>query len=644
MTKQYIVVGILVLMLAGMAMAGKCPYTGAPTPTDYSKVTTLPVEKYVGNLITFSIIDVWKDGHETVAKDRLIIIYYIIDEDVVSESNIYTNSEGKASFTPEDSGRYAVATSHRYLFFDVLARCGDDRCTYGETRISCPDDCALCGDGTCDVDEDKESCPSDCIICGDNSCDSGENRNTCPEDCAHCGDSVCDINENKIGCPEDCVVCGDDVCDYLELESLHETTCPEDCANCGDGYCDFPENATNCAEDCMVCGDNKCEGNENVTCPKDCNVCGDGKCNYDENKTSCAEDCVVCGDDVCDNYELTSLHDTTCPQDCAFCGDGFCDSGESSDCEKDCKSKVEGIFMGYFLIPLLVAIVIVLFEVSRHYVSHKKAIAPVGIARRGAGRFRKASFKKPEVGSLLPYLILFAIGLAISGVLLSMMSLSNNRMFAVFDLGSYLIEAGPAISVIMILLAVGIGLLARATYYTNRSQAIYLSAGFTAAGMLPGLFLFLNLEYLMLMIGVVTGVVVAMMTIKKEEEELSVKKPFKIGSDAADKALFITSLFVCITFFVQVYADAGTADNMSKAIWESKATKGAVRDTFGPQESEQAINNNVVAPFFGSSFGGKLAFAAAAAMLLLVILRLFTLITKLLAGFFAWMLDKSGFV
>jgi hypothetical protein len=217
-------------------------------------------------------------------------------------------------------------------------------------------------------------------------------------------------------------------------------------------------------------------------------------------------------------------------------------------------------------------------------------------------------------------------------------------MFAVFDLGSYLLESGPAISVIMILLAAGIGLLARATYYTERSQAISLSAGFTAMGMLPGLFIFLTLEYLMLMIGVLTGVAVAMMTIKKEEEELSVKKPFKIGSDAADKALFITSLFVCLTFFVQVYADAGTADNMSKAIWEGKATKSAGRETFGPQESEQTVKENVVAPFLSSSFGGKLAFATAAALLLLVILRLFTLITKLLAGFFAWMLDKSGFV
>jgi len=186
-------VGVFMVLLAVAAMGATCPYTGDTTPTEYSSVSILPVEKYVGRAFTISINDVYKDGNRVEpAKSRSIYIYFIVDSEVASEYVLRTNDQGKATFTPDDSGKYAVATSSRYIFFDVLAKCGDGLCTSGEDRISCPEDCARCGDGICDVGETKQNCPKDCVICGDGICDVGENRETCTEDCATCGDGVCD--------------------------------------------------------------------------------------------------------------------------------------------------------------------------------------------------------------------------------------------------------------------------------------------------------------------------------------------------------------------------------------------------------------------------------------------------------------------
>jgi len=644
---------VLAAILAGSfllspATAVKCPYTGALLPTDYADVRTSPVEKYVGKSIMFTITDVWKDGSKTPADNRLIIIYYIIDEEVVSEYDIYTDSSGVARFAPGDSGRYAVATSNRYIFFDVLARCGDDLCTYGETRIGCPVDCSKCGDDVCDVGETKENCPKDCVVCGDDSCDVGENRMSCPADCARCGDGVCDINENKIGCPEDCVICGDDVCDYLELVSLHETTCPQDCNDCGDGYCDVPENAENCPEDCIACGDNKCEGGENETCPEDCNVCGDEKCDYDENKTTCPDDCVICGDDICDAPELTALHESSCPQDCATCGDGYCDAGESSFCDSDCKDKIQGLFAGYFLIPLIIVIVVIIFEVAHHFATSRHPSAKeAAAAAKSAKKARAIELKKLEPTTVLPYLFVFAFGLILTSILIAFLGLDYGKNLAILDMGNYLLGSGPIISLMVISLAAGMGLLARATYYMERAQALSLTIGFSVMGLVPGLFIFLNLEYLVLMIGMLVGIMAATLTIKKEETEYVVVKSFRIGSDAADKTLTIAAIFACVLVFMQLYLGADTSDQLSASIWNSQVSKAAVKESFGPQADEAALKDNVVEPLLSSRMGGfegRLIFAMTVAVILFIVLKLFIIITKLLAGFFSWMLDKSGFV
>lgn len=604
------------------ASAFTCPFTGVQLPKDYAEVTMLPVVKYVDKTVTITIIDMGKDGSRQVASDRLILIYYIVDNESLSEYSIYTKSDGKAKFTPGDSGRYAVATSGRYIFFDAISVCSDGICSRDETRASCPKDCAKCGDSVCDVNENKETCPKDCIVCGDSSCDSGENRNNCPGDCARCGDGVCDINENKENCEEDCVVCGDNVCDAQEIISLHNTTCPADCALCGDGYCDQTENVTTCPGDCAVCGDGVCDGGENITCLQDCSVCGNG---------------------VCEKSELISLHETTCPGDCAVCGDGYCDSGESKTCNQDCAEKVQGLFIGYFAIPIALVIVIIIFEITRHYWADRGE----DLKESEAEARKKKKMVRMEVLDVAPYLIIFAVSLAAAGALLALTGPSYSKNLAVLDLGSYLMGNALWISLAVVSLAVGIGLLARATYYMERNQAIRLSAVFGLIGMAPGLFIFLKLEYLALMGGMAVGIAVATMMIKREEAEYSIKKPFKIGAEAADKMLTVAALFVCLAVFLQLYLGGETEEKLSASIQNSDATRAYVRENFGMQNSTAAVRANVVEPFFESSengMSGKLLFSTLVALLLLAVLKFFILITKLLAGFFSWLLDRSGFV
>ena len=634
---------ILVLLAASTLVSGyTCPYTGDTSPAEYSTVDITPLEKYVGKTFTVNIVDVYADlGKEEPGKDRLVIIYLIENGEVASEYSIYSDHNGQASFIPEDSGAYAIATSGRYIFFDVLSKCGDDLCTSGETRINCAKDCATCGDGVCDNDENKEECPKDCVICGDGSCDSGENRASCAKDCATCGDGVCDINENKLSCSEDCVRCGDGVCDCQEIVSLHETTCPEDCEKCGDGSCDGSENAIDCPGDCAVCGDGVCNGNENNTCQQDCNVCGDGVCNYDENKSNCITDCVVCGDETCDASEILALHDTSCPEDCNVCGDGVCDYGESGTCEKDCQGKVEGMLTGYFLLPIGLVILIIIFEVLKHHYTSKEEPADNANNAPATG----IKLEEMDSGAVMPYLLIFAVSLAVMSILLFLLGLSYERNLAMLDIGSFLLNNSLYIALIVIALGLGIGMLARGTYFMARKQAVSLSAGFGIMGMVPGLIIFLSVEYLVLMAGLAIGIVAAVATIKKEEMELSLKKPFKAGADTADRMLTIAILFLALFVFLQVLTSAEIDDKFAQSILGGSATKEAVQGNLAIRSNETEIKEKFVEPFFASDFGGlsgRLVFAISSAIVLLVVVKLFILIIKLLAGFFAWVLDKYG--
>jgi len=645
--KRLIVFGVLaILMLAASIVAYTCPYTGDTSPAEYSTVTIMPPEKYVGKKFTVSIIDVYQiQKKQEPANDRLILIYLIENNKTVSDYSIYTDSEGKATFTPEDSGSYAVATSGRYIYFNVLAKCGDDRCTSGENRINCPEDCSKCGDWVCDAGETKENCPHDCIVCGDDVCDPGEDRASCPQDCAHCGDGVCDVNENKNNCPQDCVICGDGVCDCQEITGLHNTTCPQDCVKCGDGVCDSPyENFSSCPHDCAVCGDRICSPGENVTCQQDCTVCGDNVCDtkHGENKTSCPQDCVKCGDDMCDPQEITSLHQTTCSQDCTVCGDGICDYGESKTCSNDCQSNVEGILMGYFVIPIGIALLIILFEITRHYWgSRRKVLA----AEKAAAR--KAKLVKMSPGAVIPYLLIFSVSLAAMSILLAVLGLDYEKDLAILDVGSFLLNNGVILSLIVIALGVGIGILSRATYYMERNQAIALSLGFGFLGMIPGMVIFLSLEYLVLLVGLVFGILVATVTVKKEETEFVSKKPFRIGSEAADKMLTVAVLFFCLLVFLELSTSQDTADKFTKAIAGSDTTREVIVNNVKAQSTETDIKDKFVTPFFDTYFGsisGKVVFAIAATFVLLAIVKVFIILIKIMSGFFSWMLDKSGLV
>lgn len=648
--KRGAVWGITIFALVALAAtvtAFTCPYTGDTSPAEYSRVEILPPEKYVGKKFTISIIDVYqKEDREEPAKDRLVLIYLLVNNKTVSDYSVYTDSNGEATFKPEDSGHYAVATSGRYIFFDVLSRCGDDRCTSGETRTNCPEDCSTCGDRVCDPGEDKENCPKDCIVCGDDVCDPGENRANCPDDCARCGDNVCDINENKKNCPEDCVICGDGVCDCQEITGLHETTCPEDCVKCGDDVCDTPyEDAITCAQDCNVCGDEVCGPSENVTCPQDCAVCGNGECETGENKTSCAKDCVVCGDSVCDPQELIGLHETTCAQDCNVCGDKVCDYGESKTCPNDCKNRVEGILLGYFMIPIALVILVILFEITRHYWGARKAAERAAALEKAAPK--RIKLVKMKATKVLPYFVIFSVSLVAMSVLLYFLGLNYSKNLAILDVGSFLLENGALISLIVIALAAGIGILARATYYMERSQAIALSMGFGFIGAVPGLGIFMSIEYVVLLAGLLVGIAISTLTVKREETEFAVKKPFRIGSDAADKMLTTAAVFFCILVFLQLLMNPGTADDFAKSIAGSQTTKEVVGGSLNIHGTDAEIKDQFVTPFFETDFGGisgRVVFAIAAALVVLAVVKLFIVLIKVLAGFFSWITDKSGFV
>lgn len=204
------------------------------------------------------------------------------------------------------------------------AACGDGYCQTGEGLASCPADCkeivdpGACGDGDCDGagGETKGSCPEDCALvdpapCGDGACDApaGETATSCPADCAPqavCGDTRCDPSESTATCPADCPAtpsCGDETCSGGETPQ----SCPEDCAtvsDCGDGLCSAAkgEDEDSCPEDCdgppaPVCGDKDCEsaaGEDASSCPEDC---GGEACSTPAD----CDDAKPCTSDTCDD-------------------------------------------------------------------------------------------------------------------------------------------------------------------------------------------------------------------------------------------------------------------------------------------------------------------------------------------------------
>ncbi|MBN2518111.1 MAG: hypothetical protein JXB14_04655 [Candidatus Altiarchaeota archaeon] len=637
---RHIAAIILLMVFLVMAVdAATCPFTKS-YPQDYTSITLSPIEKYVGERITIRITDVAKDGSKYPAANRFVVIYFVRDNEISSEYNDYTDEDGVVVFVPEDSGDYTLVTSGRNIRFYVESRCGDGRCNANEDRANCPQDCARCGDSVCDVNEDKRSCPKDCIICGDDSCDSGENRVNCPDDCARCGDGICDKNENKESCPEDCVVCGDGVCDILELVSLHDTTCPQDCVQCGDGYCDYPEDFMTCPGDCITCGDRICSFGENISCPRDCEICGNGVCESSENKSSCMEDCAVCGDGECDSNELISLHESDCPEDCNDCGDGYCDHGEPETCRRDCEGSSQGVFREFFIILLILAAVVVMVEIAHYHLMGKRAPG------KTVGGIEKKP-QKPEATPRInvPYMLLLSLMLLVSVWLLSVIEPDYGVLLNIFELGNYLMNNAVVLFLLVLVLSTALSLLAYMNLDMDKRKAITVSVPFVLIGVVPGFLFFQSIEFVIFIISFLAGVALAIFTVKSEEKELKVRKPFKIGNDAAGRVLIVVSMLLSLMVFMQLYLKEDTADSLASTLWNSPTSKALILENMKGVYGEGDVKAYVVEPFFDLDIGGgkgRLFFAGGVSLLLLALLKVFSVIVKLLTGAMMWAIDRLG--
>jgi lysophospholipase L1-like esterase len=119
--------------------------------------------------------------------------------------------------------------------FSAKPRCGDGKCSGGETVESCPADCSdedVCGDGTCGPTETVESCPADCDIPPPGDCN---NDGVCNagEDCLSCGD--CPGRTN--GKPSNRYCCGADTCETSQCGADCGAPVPE----CGNGIVEYNE-------------------------------------------------------------------------------------------------------------------------------------------------------------------------------------------------------------------------------------------------------------------------------------------------------------------------------------------------------------------------------------------------------------------
>jgi hypothetical protein len=143
--------------------------------------------------------------------------------------------------------------------------CEDLGCTGGGV-LACAGDCTY----------DLSSC-ADCPVCGDSTCNFGETCLSCTEDCisessAACGNGLCETadGEDCVGCPQDCAGL--------------QTGKPDFRFCCGDGDGKFPVTCldSRCSDGGFACSDQ----------PSLAYCCGDGFCEGSEDIVSCEIDCT----------------------------------------------------------------------------------------------------------------------------------------------------------------------------------------------------------------------------------------------------------------------------------------------------------------------------------------------------------------
>jgi len=250
--------------------------------------------------------------------------------------------------------------------------CGDNNCSNGETKTTCPADCTGCGNG---LKEGTEQCDSGAANTN-TPCATPAYNASQPNTCSTCTTS-CTVN-TVVG-----PFCGDGTCANGETK----TTCPADCSGCGNGLKEGTEQCDNGAANtltpCPTPAYNASQPNTCSTCTTSCTVntvvgpfCGDNACANGETKTTCPADCSGCGNGLiegteqCDNgaantntqcpapaYNASSPNTcSTCTTACTldtrvgpFCGDGACsatDGETKTTCPADCSGCGNGIKAG----------------------------------------------------------------------------------------------------------------------------------------------------------------------------------------------------------------------------------------------------------------------------------------------------------
>ena len=194
-----------------------------------------------------------------------------------------------------------------------VTNCGTNGCEpgIGETRETCPADCADCGDLFCDDPyENVINCPTDCSFCGDGTCNDDETHTNCPEDC--CAVSG-DCNDGD--------VCTDDTCNILGADR---------------GQCQTSNNTASCDDfdDCTysdVCAGGDCDGTPIIctdvpgACPivRSCNGTSSCTLTYPNEDAVCDAGATDCKDDLDNTYS---------GRDASICNTGTCVVQSYVDC------------------------------------------------------------------------------------------------------------------------------------------------------------------------------------------------------------------------------------------------------------------------------------------------------------------------
>ncbi|MFT5430247.1 MAG: hypothetical protein ACI9OJ_000920, partial [Myxococcota bacterium] len=186
--------------------------------------------------------------------------------------------------------------------------CGNASCEFGESKLSCPDDCGVAPPGyvcmleTCDV----SFCPSF------NSC------NNALECLGQCEDAQCS---------KQCIENGPNQAAGLLL-SIGQCGAQNDCMpeaafppnpECGNTTCDVDETIANCPADCSVSSE----------------LCGNGQCDLGESPEGCAADCDPLGGTCAAGCGLI---DETAPCHCVEACEGF--GSCCADYEPECAAHV----------------------------------------------------------------------------------------------------------------------------------------------------------------------------------------------------------------------------------------------------------------------------------------------------------------